>query len=240
MALPKLNLPLFELQIPSTGETVTYRPFTVKEEKILLIAQESKDINQIVLAIKQIISNCIKDINVENMPMFDMEYIMLNIRSKSVDNNIEFEVEDPDTKEKIKLSLNIDKDLKVHRNEKHTTKIKADDNHTLIMRYPTINELSKLSEISNNEGGNNSKVLLDVMLSCIDVLASNDGDNVYKLSEFSIDEVKEFVESLSGGTIKQIQTFFETMPTIRVELPYKLKDGTEKTYVIQGQESFFM
>lgn len=240
MALPKINLPLFELTLPSTGETINYRPFTVKEEKILLIAQESKDTDQIVLAIKQMIANCVEGINVEKMPMFDMEYIMLNIRAKSVDNNIEFEVEDPDTQEKVKLKLDIDKNIKIHRTENHINKIEIDDNYTMTMRYPTINELSKLSAITSEDNKNNAEVFLDVMLSCIDMLISNDGENIYKLEEFSKEEVKDFVESLSGNTIKRIQAFFETIPVIRAELPYKLKDGTEKTFVIQGQESFFM
>jgi plasmid maintenance system killer protein len=234
MALPKIDLPLFELTIPSSGKVVNYRPFTVKEEKILLIAQESKDLKQIIIAIKQIINNCVQDADVEKMPMFDLEYIMLNLRAKSVNNEVTFTIEDPDTKERVLLALDIN-NIKIQYNENHLNKIKLNDEYHIIMRYPTINELSNLD--GSNMG---SDQLLNIMLSCIDILASTDGENIYKLSDFTQAEIKDFVEGLSSASTKEIQKFFETVPVLRIEIPYKLKDGSQKTFVLQGNESFFL
>lgn len=235
MALPKINLPLFELTIPSNGQKVTYRPFTVKEEKILLIAQESKDLDQVVLAIKQIISNCLTNVDVEKLPMFDLEYIMLNLRAKSINNIIQFSVKDPDTEETINLVLNID-NITLTKKENHDKKIVLDDEYSLIMRYPTINELRALSGLTSGSTEN----LLDIMLSCIDMLVSNDGEKIYKMSDFSPQEVKDFIESLTSGAIQGIKTFFETIPVLRIELPYKTKKGEQKTFVLEGLESFFI
>lgn len=235
MALPKINLPLFELTIPSNGQKVTYRPFTVKEEKILLIAQESKDLDQVVLAIKQIIRNCLTNVDVEKLPMFDLEYIMLNLRAKSINNIIQFSVKDPDTEETINLVLNID-NITLTKKENHDKKIVLDDEYSLIMRYPTINELRALSGLTSGSTEN----LLDIMLSCIDMLVSNDGEKIYKMSDFSPQEVKDFIESLTSGAIQGIKTFFETIPVLRIELPYKTKKGEQKTFVLEGLESFFI
>jgi hypothetical protein len=117
--LPKIDLPLFELVLPSTGKKIKYRPFTVKEEKILLVAQESDDVEQTILGIKQIINNCLVDINVEKLAMFDLEYILLMLRSKSVDNNIRFGVTDPDTNESIELEIDLN-EVKITKDKEHT------------------------------------------------------------------------------------------------------------------------
>ena len=235
MALPKIDLPLFELTIPSNGLKVSYRPFTVREEKILLIAQESKDLDQVILAIKQIIGNCVSDIDIEKMPMFDLEYIMLNLRAKSVNNVIQFTVKDPDTEENVNLVLNIDT-IELKKKDGHDRKILINDDYSLIMRYPTINELRSLSTLKSGS----TEGLLDIMLSCIEMLVSNDGEKIYKMSDFTPKEVKDFIESLTSGAIKGIKTFFETIPVLRIELPYKNKKGEQKTFVLEGLESFFI
>ena len=135
MALPKIDLPLFELVLPSTGKKVKYRPFTVKEEKILLIAQESKDIKQVMLAIKQILGNCLQEINVESLATFDLEYVLLNIRAKSVNDEITFSVKDPDTEEKIELTININ-EIEIKKFADHDKIIKVSDDFVFLMRYP--------------------------------------------------------------------------------------------------------
>lgn len=233
MALPKIDLPLFELTIPSTNKKTTFRPFTVKEEKILLLAKESKDIDQIVLAIKQIINNCVKDVDVEKLALFDLEYIMLNIRSKSVNEDLSFKIKDPDTAEEVEIKLNIN-DIKINKNPDHKKVIKIDDQYSLVMRYPTLNELKMLtaSEETRQES------IFNVMVSCIESVAEN--DSVIKISDYSSAEVSEFVESLSSKTIVEIQKFFETIPVLRVECPYINKSGVNKIFVIQGVESFFI
>ncbi len=143
MPLPKIDIPLYELVLPSNNKKVKYRPFTVKEEKILLTAQESKDTPQMIISIMQIINNCLVDYSVDDLAVFDIEYVLINIRSKSVDNNLEFEIEDPDTKERIKLSMNLS-NVKVIKDERHTNKIKIGADYTLILKYPSLDMLSDM------------------------------------------------------------------------------------------------
>lgn len=233
MALPKIDLPIYELTLPSNSKRIKYRPFTVKEEKILLTAQQSKEAEQIVLAIKQIVNNCIIDYDIDDLSLFDLEYILISIRSKSVDNSVEFEIEDPDTKEKVKLVLNLDQ-VKVHRSEKHSNKIVLDDTYTLFLKYPSIDDFSvilKDTEISSEKS-------YEILMSCIDKLASE--DEVYNFKDFTKKQVDDFIESLHADTIKRIKEFFDTMPKVRHEMTYKNSNGEEKVFTIQGTQSFFM
>ena len=233
MSLPKIDLPLFDLKLPSNGKKVKFRPFTVKEEKILLIAQETKDIEQAVLAVKQVINNCVFGVNIEEMNMLDLEFILLNLRAKSVDNNVRFSIRDPETDEKISLSLDLD-NIKVIRNKNHTNEIKINGEYVLYLRYPTINEFLILSKSKTSK----IQASYDVMISCLDKLASN--DSVYKFNEFTKEEVDAFVQDLTGDVIQKIKTFFDTMPKLRHEIKYKNKNGNEKTFVVEGIESFFI
>jgi len=233
MALPKIDLPIYELILPSNGKKIQYRPFTVKEEKILLTAQQSKEPDQIIVAIKQIVNNCIIEYNVDNLALFDLEYIMINIRSKSIDNNVEFEIEDPDTQEKIKLVLNLE-NVKVHRSENHTNKIQVDDTYTLFLKYPTIDDFSDIigkTDLSPEK-------TYEIFISCIDKLASE--NDVYNFKDFNKKQVDEFVDSLNADVTKKIKLFFDTMPKVRHEMPYKNSNGEEKVFTIQGTQSFFM
>jgi hypothetical protein len=223
MSLPKIDLPLFELTVPSSGKKVKYRPYNVREEKILLVAQESDDLDQTILAIKQIITNCVYDLDVNEIPMFDLEYIMLNIRAKSVNNEIEFNIIDNETDETITLTLDIN-DIKLIQDEKHSKKIDLDNGYTLIMKYPTIDK------IKDDE---------DLVINCIDVLVSNDGEKVYKLSEYTKEEIEKFIEELNPKNIDSIKDFFKTMPVLKVVIPYKDKNGTDKTFVLEGLNNFF-
>jgi hypothetical protein len=233
MPLPKIDLPLYELALPSNGKKVKYRPFTVKEEKILLTAQQSKDPDHIVTAIKQIVNNCIQDYDIEKLALFDLEYILINIRSRSVDNNVEFEIEDPDTKEKIKLQLNLE-NVKVHKDESHTNKIQVDSKYTLFLRYPTIDDFAEILSKDNLS----PEESYEILISCIDKLASD--DEVYNFKDFTKKQVDEFIESLHSDVTKKIKQFFDTMPKVRHEMPYKNSNGEEKIFTIQGTQSFFM
>lgn len=232
MGLPKLDLPMFDVEIPSTGKKVKYRPFTVKEEKILLIAQESRDFDQIILAVKQIINNCLDNVDVDKLAMFDLEYLLINLRAKSVNNEIEFSITDPDTKEKVSLSLDIS-DIKIIRKENHKALIQLDKEVYIKMRYPSINELSSITRAKNN-----FETLFTIMINCIESVI--EGDSVMNLSEFSEEEVTEFVNSFTNKHVDQIKDFFETMPTLRYEVKYKNSNGDDKTFVIEGMETFFI
>jgi hypothetical protein len=236
MGLPKIDAPLFTLELPSTGEKIKYRPFTVKEEKILLIAQESNDIDQIIDSVKQIINNCVIDVrDTDSYPMFDIEFMIMNIRAASVNNVAKFNITDPETEQQVELEFDIN-DLSVARKENHSQKIALNDNSYISMRYPTINQLQAMVKSLKNKATDQD--MLDVMLACIDTVVVND-DQVYKLEEYSQDEVTEFLESMSAKTVDDIKTFFDTMPTLRYEIPYTV-DDKEKKFVVEGLETFFM
>lgn len=233
MPLPKIDLPLYELELPSNGKKVYYRPFTVKEEKILLTAQQSKEPDQIVTAIKQIVGNCIQDYSIDKLALFDLEYLVINIRSKSVDNNVEFEIDDPDTNEKIKLKLDL-QNVKVHRDANHSNEIKLDDKYTLFLKYPTIDDFRLIlqkTELTPEKS-------YDILISCIDVLASE--DEVYNFKDFTKKQVDDFIESLHSDVTRKIKIFFDTMPKVRHEMPYVNSKGEKKVFTIQGTQSFFM
>jgi hypothetical protein len=236
MALPKIDLPLFELTLPSTNKKIKYRPFTVKEEKILLIAQESKDHKQIVLAIKQILNNCVQDMDINTMAALDLQYVLLSIRAKSVNNEISFNIKDPDTNETLELTIDID-EIQIKRSPDHSKVIKITDTIVLQMRYPTIDNIDSID--ADGEGENVSKdKLFDLMVECIESVV--DGDNVYKLKDFSKEEVNEFLDSLTSEIVVKINTFFNTMPVMRYEKKYTNKDGVQKTFVAEGLETFFI
>lgn len=232
MGLPKIDLPLFDIEIPSTRKKVKYRPFTVKEEKILLIAQESKDIDQIILAIKQIINNCVITVDVDKLAMFDLEYLLINIRAKSVNNEIQFSITDPDTKERVDLTIDI-ADVKIIYKEDHNNLIKVNDDIYLKMRYPTINELANIAKSKNS-----FENLFKIMIDCIENVI--EGDSVLVLKDFTDEEISDFVNNFSNDQIDQIKNFFETMPVLKYEAKYKNSNGDDKTFVIEGMETFFI
>lgn len=233
MPLPKIDIPLYELVLPSNNKKIKYRPFTVKEEKILLTAQESKDTSQMIISIMQIINNCLVDYDVEDLAVFDIEYVLINIRSRSVDNNLEFEIEDPDTKERIKLSMNLS-NVKVIKDERHTNKIKIGADYTLILKYPS---LDMLSDMLDPETVTPEKTF-EVLTSCIDKLATE--EEVFNFKDFTKKEVDEFIESLHGDVVKKMKDFFDTIPKIRHEIPYVNSEGKEKSFVVEGLQSFFI
>lgn len=233
MSLPKIDLPISELELPSTGEKIKYRPFTVKEEKILLVAQESNDPEQEIIASKQIVNNCLIDKDVGTLAMFDLEYVLLMLRAKSVDNNIEFGIKDPDTEETVQLTLNIE-DVKVVRNEEHTNQVRINDDYVLFLKYPTIDEFIKIIAMDPDD----PLVNYFIMVTCLDKLASD--DEVYDFKEYTDEQVDDFMENMTSDVLRGVQNFFETIPKLRHELKYQNKNGEDKTFVIEGMRSFFI
>ena len=234
MGLPKIDLPIFETKLISTGrKKIKYRPFTVKEEKILLIAQESDDIDQIILAIKQIIGNCCQDVVPEDLPMFDMEYLLMQIRGKSVNNVIEFQVTDPETEKPVKLELNID-EINMVKPKGHNREIPISDTAFIVMKYPKVDQVKTFLNPDQDETQNT----FDVMLGCIESVV--DGDVVYNLDDFSEEEVFEFVESFTTDTVEGMKKFFDTMPVMKCEKEYVNANGDTKKVVLEGVETFFI
>lgn len=235
MALPKIDLPLFETKLHSIEEPIKYRPFTVKEEKILLMAQESQDAEQVALAMKQIVTNCCVDVDVDKLPMFDIEYMMLQIRGKSVNNKITFTITDPDTEKPVEVELDVD-DITLKIPEGHTNEIEVSDDMRLIMRYPRLSEVKKFASIKENE--DISGILFDVMISCIDKVVS--GDEVTSLEDYEQSEIMDFVDTFPGGTVDALQSFFENVPVLSYAAKYTNADGNEKEILLQGTETFFL
>ena len=233
MSLPKIDMPTFEMVLPSSGEIVKYRPFTVKEEKILLIAQEGDDIKSAINAVKQVVNNCLIDVNIEKFSMFDLEYILLLLRSKSVDNNVKFAIRDPDTDETVELELDLD-DVKVTTVDEHTNKVRVNEEYTMFLRYPTINQFVEFIDGDQED----PLVTYNIMVSCLDKVASE--SEVFNFKDFSREEIDKFMDDLSGDVLVQIKQFFDTMPKLRHEMKYINKNGNDKIFVLEGMKSFFI
>jgi hypothetical protein len=238
MPLPKIATPSYELELPSTGETIHYRPFLVKEEKVLVIALESEDTKQITTAIKTVIKNCIltKNTKVETLPTFDIEYLFLNIRAKSVGEEIEVNVICPDDEETT-VTVKIDLDsIKVQKNENHTNKIKIDDSIMMEMKYPSLDQF-----IKNNfdfKKTNAMEQSFDLIASCIEKIYTE--EEVWSAGDVTKKELMEFLEQMNSTQFKEIETFFETMP----KLSHKInvtnpKTEVESEVILEGLSSFF-
>jgi len=238
MALPKVSTPTYELEIPSIKKTIKYRPFLVKEEKILIIAMESEDPKQITEAVKDVISNCIltRGIKIDNLATFDIEYIFLNIRGKSVGETAEVLITCPDDGQtQVPVTINLD-DIKVEVSDKHSRDIKLDDNLNLRMRYPSIQEFIKNNFIRNDQISVDDT--FGVICSCIEQIFNE--EESWSASDCTKKELIEFLESLSSKQFKKIENFFETMPklthTIHVKNP---NTEVENKIVLEGLTSFF-
>ena len=238
MPLPKIATPTYEMELPSTGQSVSYRPFLVKEEKVLVIALESEDNKQITSAIRAVLKNCIltKGIKVEALPTFDIEFLFLNIRGKSVGEEIEVSVTCPDDGEtQVPVTINLD-EIQVQKDENHTNKIKVDDSIMMEMKYPSLEQFIKNNfEFDDKNALNQS---FDLIASSIDKIYTE--DEVWATADCTKKEVKEFLESMNSSQFKEIESFFETMPklshTIKVTNP---KTKVEGEVVLEGLASFF-
>ena len=238
MPLPKIATPTYELELPSTWKTIQYRPFLVKEEKLLVLALESEDTKQITTAIKTVIKACIKTrgVKVEALPTFDIEYLFLNIRGKSVGEDLDVNVVCPDDKEtEVKVNINLD-DIKCIKNPDHINKIKLDDSLMMEMKYPSLDEFIKSN--FDLEEKNQMDQSFDLIARCIDKIYSE--EEVWASEDCTKKEMSEFLESMNSSQFKEIETFFETMPklshTLKVTNP---KTNVESEVVLEGLASFF-
>ncbi len=238
MPLPTISTPTYELTLPSSNRKIKYRPFLVKEEKILILAMESQDTKQIARSVKDVISKCIltKGIKVEKLSTFDIEYLFLNIRGKSVGEKIEVMVTCPDDgKTQVPMSIDIDS-IKIQRDKNHSPDIVLDDTYTLRMKYPSLNEF-----IKNNFGAVENMGVddtFDLIASCIDQVYTE--EESWTSDECTKKELSDFVESLNSSQFKLVENFFVTMPklshTIKVTNP---NTKVESDVKIEGLQSFF-
>ena len=238
MPLPKIATPTYELELPSTGKSISYRPFLVKEEKVLVIALESEDNKQITTAIKAVLKNCIltKGIKVEALPTFDIEFLFLNIRGKSVGEELEVNIICPDDgKTEVPVTINLD-DIEVKKNENHTNKIKLDNTIMMEMKYPSLDQFIKSNFDFNDKNAMDQS--FELIAASIDKIYTE--EEVWATADCTKKEVKEFLESMNSNQFKKIETFFETMPklshTVKVTNP---KTKVESEVVMEGLASFF-
>ena len=238
MPLPKIATPTYELELPSTGQSINYRPFLVKEEKLLVLALETEDTKQITTAIKNVLKNCVltKGVRVDQLPTFDIEFLFLNIRGKSVGEEIEVNIICPDDEEtQVPVTIDLD-DIKVQKNDKHTNQIKLDKDLMMELRYPSLEQF-----IKNNfdfDDANAMDQSFDLIATCIDKIYT--ADEVWAAADCTKKEIKEFLEQMNSSQFKEIETFFETMP----KLSHKVKVTNPKTkvksdVVLEGLASFF-
>lgn len=238
MPLPTISTPTYELEIPSTKKKIKYRPFLVKEEKILIIAMESEDPKQIANAVKTVISNCIltKGIKVDDLATFDIEYLFLNIRGKSVGEAVDVLITCPDDEvTQVPRSINLD-EIEVKISPEHSKDIKLDENLTLRMKYPSMEEFIK----SNFSIGDAISVddTFNLITSCIDQIFSE--EDSWAASECSKKELIDFVEQLSSKQFKDIEKFFETMPKLSHIIKVKNPNtGVESEVLLEGLSAFF-
>ena len=240
MALPKLNVPVYEAILPSTEKVIKYRPFLVKEEKILLTAMEAGDEAAMIPAVKQIINNCVEgNLDVDKLPTFDIEYLFLRLRAKSVGETVTLGLRPwgcpKNNGELCENSTQVDIDLeevKVIKNDKHSNKIMLDDKIGIKLSYPDMSKLGKLDKIDTPESG------MEIVKDCIDMVFTE--EETFDKSSFTDKEIDEFIDSLNTQQFTLIKDFFDTMPMLKHTVKYKCETcGEDKETTVQGLNSFF-
>ena len=238
MPLPKIATPTYSMVLPSLEKEINYRPFLVKEEKLLVLALESEDTKQITTAIKAVLKSCVltKGIKVESLPTFDIEFLFLNIRGKSVGEQIDVNVICPDDeKTSVKVVIDLD-DIKVQKTESHTNKVQLDKNLMMELKYPSLDECIKNNFVFKDE--NAMEQSFKLIASCIDKIYNE--EEVWVAGDCTKKEITEFLESMNSQQFKKIEEFFTTMPklshTIKVKNP---ETKVESEVVLEGLASFF-
>ena len=238
MPLPTIVTPTYELELPSTGKKVKYRPFLVKEEKLLVLALETEDTKDISTAIKTVLKNCIqtRGVKVENLPTFDIEYLFLNIRGKSVGEEVEVNLIAPDDEvTQVPVTISID-DIKIQKSKEHNSKVKLDNTLMMEMKYPSLDQFIKSNfdfteEVSMDQS-------FDLIASCIDKIYNE--EEVWSTSDCTKKEVKDFLEQMNSMQFKEIEKFFDEMPKLSHSVTFtNPKTKVESTVVLEGLSSFF-
>ena len=241
MGLPTIKTPQYELVLPSTGKTIKYRPFLVKEEKILILALESQSTKEITNAIKQVLKDCIvtKGVKVEELPTFDIEYIFLNVRGKSVGESLDLIITCGDDGEtQVPVTVFIDQ-IKVEEDPEHKRDIQLDTDLVLRMKYPSLDQFIKTNfDFSSNQSSSNIERSFDIIASCIDVIFN--AEESWSAADSTKKELTDWIETLTPNQFKEIEKFFDTMPrlshTVKVINP---KTKVESEVVLEGLTSFF-
>jgi len=239
MPLPKINTPTYEMTLPSTGKKIKYRPFLVREEKILILAMESENMTDITNSIIQILSDCIltENVKIESLATFDIEYLFLNVRARSVGETVDVNITCPDDGEtQVEMSIDIDS-IKVQKTRGHKNIIKLDDELSMKLKYPSLDQFVE-NNFETEEGASEINQSLSMITSCVEMIYNQ--EESWEASDYSKKELDEFIEQLNTKQFKQIEKFFATMPklshTIAVKNP---ETGVESEVVLEGLASFF-
>lgn len=233
MPLPKIEHPTFDLTLPASKQIIKLRPFLVKEEKILLMAIQSDENTEMVSAIKQVINNCIMEgnVDVETLPTIDIEYMFIKLRARSVNNIIKLTYRDLEDDKKYNVEVNLD-EVEVRHNPEHTTKLIINKKLTIEMRYPRVSITNELASINTS-----TDFFFNVLKSCIDKI--NYDKNSYLVSESTVEELDEFLNSLDVGAFEKLQKFFTTMPKLHYEVKYTNSLGNERVIILSSLTDFF-
>ena len=236
MPLPKIVTPSYELTLPSNRKKIKYRPFLVKEEKILILAIESGDMKSITTAIKDVLANCVltKSVNIEELPTFDIEYLFLNIRSRSVGESIDLIITFPDDGvTKVNSKIFID-EIKVKKPKNHQKDIKIDDTYTMRLKYPTLDQFID----SNFNLDRDSDTTFDIVASCMEMVFTD--EEAWEAKDCTREELVGFVEQLNSTQFREIENFFDTMPKLSHEIEVENPDTKVKsTVTLEGLANFF-
>ena len=240
MPLPTVATPTYELKLPSSNKKIKYRPFLVKEEKVLIIALESKSQTEITNAVKDVLKQCIltKDVNVDSLPTFDIEYIFLNIRAKSIGEAIKVLVTCPDDGEtEVPVTIYVD-EIKVVKSKEHKTDIVLDDNMTLRMKYPSINQFIETNFDTNEDPKESVNKTFKIISECIDTIYTQ--EDAWDAKDYTLKERVEFVEQLNSNQYKEVEKFFSTMPKLSHKIEITNPNTKKKsTVVLEGLADFF-
>ena len=239
MPLPKINTPTYDLTLPSTGKKIKYRPFLVREEKILIMAIESEEMSEITNAIIQILGDCIlsKDIKIESLATFDIEYLFLNVRAKSVGETVDVNITCPDDGEtQVEMTIPVDS-IRIQKIRGHKNIIKLDDDLSMKLRYPSLKQFVE-NNFETNDGNSDVGQSLSMISSCIEMIYNQ--EESWEASDYSKEELDEFIEQLNTKQFKEIESFFTTMPklshTVKVKNP---NTKVESEVVLEGLAAFF-
>ena len=242
--LPKLDVPMYSVNLVSTGKPVRFRPFLVREQKLFLMAAESEDGSEMINTIRQVLKNCVLDeIDIDSLPTFDLEYLFMNLRARSVEEVVELNykcnnrVKGDDGEEKtcngvVNLKVNI-LEIEPTKNPKHENKVKITDKLGIVFKYPTFEMFQKYEKMSENE------VMMNILVDCIDYIF--DDEQVYYAKDTPKKELEEFVDNLQQKDLEKFKKFFDTMPEIKKDIHFKCPKCTyEEDITIKGMQSFFV
>jgi hypothetical protein len=239
MPLPKISTPTYEMTLPSTGKKIKYRPFLVREEKILILAMESENMKDITNSIIQILSDCIltENVKIESLATFDIEYLFLNVRARSVGETVDVNITCPDDGEtQVEMSIDIDS-IKIQKTRGHKNIIKLDDELSMKLRYPSLDQFVE-NNFETGEVVSEVGQSLAMISSCIEMIYNQ--EESWEASEYSRKELDEFLEQMNTKQFKQIEKFFTTMPKLSHIIVVKNPEtGVESEVVLEGLASFF-